>query len=343
MAESTNFRLAIFYGDDGFAIDQAINELGKGIAKALKNKDAAEMNILHVDAGSAKFQEIESAIMVISFFSQGHRLVILENLVKNRQIKEKNFQKKLLAMFNNIPETTQVIIPIHDALISKSRGWETYKKSFFLRKWADKEGHPITFSKEYQLPSDREMPRWIQDHAKAMKGKFDPHAAASLASLIGNDTAIAHQEILKCLTYVNFSRAVEEMDVHQLVSYGGVANIFDMVDAMAQGQARKAQKLYHRLLEESLPQEIFAMVIRQFRLLIQAREVIDQGGRQQDVANRTGQHPYVAGKIEAQARRFTMHELEAIYRRLLEIDYESKSSGMPLNTSIDVLIYDLAR
>lgn len=343
MAESTNFRLAIFYGDDSFAIDQAIAKLSKGIAKVLKGKDAAEMNILHVDAGSAKFQEIETAIMVISFFSLGHRLVILENLAKNRQIKDKKFQQKLLALFNNIPETTQVIIPIHDNLISKSRGWEIYKKSFFLRKWAEKDGHPITYAKTYQLPSDREMPRWIQDHAKAMKGKFDPRAAASLASLIGNDTAIAHQEILKCLTFVDFSRAVEEMDVHQLVSYGGVANIFDMVDAMAQGQARKAQKLYHRLLEESLPQEIFAMVIRQFRLLIQAREVIDQGGSQQDVAKRTGQHPFVAGKIEAQARRFSMPELEGIYRRLLGIDYESKSSGMPLNTSIDVLIYDLAR
>ena len=343
MAEITNFRLAIFFGDDRFAIEQAIQKLSKGIAKALKSKDAAEMNILHVDAGKAKFQEIESAIMVISFFSQGHRLVILDNLVKHRQIKDKKFQKKLTSMFNNIPETTQVVIPIHDTLISKSRGWDAYRKSFFLRKWAEKDGHPITYTKAFQKPSDREMPRWIQDHAKAMKGKFDPHAAASLAGLVGTDTAIAHQEILKCLTFVNFSRTVEEMDIHQLVSYGGTANIFDMVDAMAQGQARKAQKLYHRLLEESVPQEIFAMVIRQFRLLIQAREVINQGGRQKDIASRTGQHPFVAGKIEAQARRFSMGELEDIYRRLLEIDYASKSSGMPLNTSIDVLIYDLAR
>ncbi len=71
--------------------------------------------------------------------------------------------------------------------------------------------------------------------------------------------------------------------------------------------------------------------------------MIDQGGRQKDIARRTGQHPFVAGKIEAQARRFSMQELEDIYHRLLEIDYASKSSGMPLNTSIDVLIYDLAR
>jgi DNA polymerase-3 subunit delta len=301
------------------------------------------MNILHVDAGSTKIQEIESAIMVISFFSLGNRLVILENLARNRQIKDKAFQEKLLKLLTNIPETTQVIIPIYDTLISKSRGWEIYKKSFFLAKWAQKDGHPITYVKEYQLPSDREMPRWIQDHAKNLKGKFDTHAAASLASLVGTDTAIAHQEIIKCLTYVNYARPVEEMDVHQLVSYGGVANIFDMVDAMAQGQARTAQKLYHRLLEESLPQEIFAMVIRQFRLLIMAREILNQGGNQKDIADRTGQHPYVAGKIEAQARRFEMEELEAIYRRLLEIDYAAKSSGMPLNTSIDLLIYDLAR
>lgn len=343
MAERTNFRLAIFYGDDAFAIEQALHQLKKGIAKSLKDAAAAEMNIVQVDASSARYQEIENAIMVISFFSQGDRLVILENLPRHRRIKDKTFQKKLLNLFTNIPETTQVMIPIQDTLISKSRGWETYRKSFFLRKWAEKDGHPITYVRGFQLPTEREMPRWIQQHAKALKGKFNPHAAASLASLVGNDTAIAHQEVIKCLTYVNYDRAVEEMDVHQLVSYGGVANIFDMVDAMAQGQARTAQKLYHRLLEESVPQEIFAMVIRQFRLLIMACEVIDQGGRQKDIATRTGQHPYVAGKIESQARRFSIQELEDIYRRLLEIDYASKSSGMPLNTSIDVLIYDLAR
>ena len=343
MAESINFRLAILYGDDRFAIEQNIHKFSKGIAKTLKDKSAAEMNILTLDAGKEKFTEIESSIMVISFFSQGQRLVVLEDLIKNRQLKDKKFQQKLLNLFNNIPETTQVIIPIHDTLISKSRGWENYRKSFFLYKWAEKDGKAITYVKEHRLPADREMPRWIQNHAKALKGKFDPLAAASLANLVGTDTAIAHQEIIKCLTFVDFSRAVEEMDVHSLVSYGGTANIFDMVDAMAQGQARKAQKLYHLLLEESLPQEIFSMIIRQFRLLIQAREIIGQGGSQRDIADRTGQHPFVAGKIEAQAQRFSIRQLENIYRELLEIDCAAKSSGMPLNTSIDVLIFNLAR
>jgi DNA polymerase III subunit delta len=341
MADAKDFRLAILYGDDRFSMEQNIRAISARITKQFEDPQSADMNIIALDAGRASLTEIESAVMVISFFSQGDRLVVLDHLNEHRQFKDKDFQERLLRLFGGIPPSTQVVVMLEDELPSKSRGWKVFGQKNFLRKWAEGEGQQDTFVKLCQVPSSREMQRWIQNHARELKGKFDPRAAAALAELVGSDTAIAHQEILKCLIYVDYARPVEEMDVHALVSYGGVSNIFDMVDAMALGQTRDAQKLYHLLLEESLPLEIFAMIQRQFRLLIQAREIINQGGGQREIASRTHQHPYVVGKLETQARRFSIDQLEAIYRQLLAMDLAAKSGGMPLETSIDVLLFSL--
>jgi len=70
------------------------------------------------------------------------------------------------------------------------------------------------------------------------------------------------------------------------------------------------------------------MVVRQFRLLILAREVLDAGGKEADVVRQLKIHPYVGGKITLQARRFRMETLEAVYHRLLELDEAWKTGVM---------------
>jgi DNA polymerase-3 subunit delta len=341
MSAKRDFRVAILYGDDRYSIEEAISKIAAPILEEAA-AGTAEMNILRLDGSKASFGEIESALMVISFFSAGHRLVILDKFNKNNKIKDKPFQKKMLTLLGNIPPTTQLVIPFDDEWGGNKKGWDIYRKSLFLRKWAETTGKEITVVKEYQLPHQRAMGKWIEDHARQLGGKFSPGAATALASLIGNDTALAHQEVLKILTYLDFSRAAEEMEVQELVSYGGQADIFELVDTLALGQGRKAQQLLHLLLEEQSPIEIFSMIVRQFRLLIIARDILDRGGNRQMIISKGSLHPYVAQKLEAQASRFTLVQLEEIYHQLLEIDEAGKSGGMPLEISMDVLLFDLS-
>jgi hypothetical protein len=53
-------------------------------------------------------------------------------------------------------------------------------------------------------------------------------------------------------------------------------------------------------------------------------------------------HPFVAEKLERQARRYGISQLITIYQRLLEMDVANKSGGMPLDASLDLLIFDLS-
>jgi DNA polymerase III subunit delta len=120
------------------------------------------------------------------------------------------------------------------------------------------------------------------------------------------------------------------------------SDIFAMVDAIGERNGQKALELLHILLEEMDFIPLFGMVIRQFRLLIQAREILDLGGTERDLIETLGLHPFVAEKIWTQARQFDLPSLEMIYYHLLEIDLGEKTGRMPGELALDVLIARLA-
>jgi DNA polymerase-3 subunit delta len=118
--------------------------------------------------------------------------------------------------------------------------------------------------------------------------------------------------------------------------------VFDFVDALSNGNGKSAQHLLHRLLETEDTFSLWGMVVRQFRLLIQAREILDGRGNQNDVARALGVHPFVAEKAAQQAGRFSIESLEAIYRKLLKIDEGVKTSQVTLDLALDTLVVELA-
>lgn len=183
------------------------------------------------------------------------------------------------------------------------------------------------------------------DHQRSQnqKGQIEPAAAAKLAEMSGVDTRQAGMEISKLLAYVNWERPVRGSDVEAVCIVTSQQSVFDFVDALSQGNAKVAQKLLHRLLENEDPFSLWGMVVRQFRLLIQAREILDARGNKDDVARALAVHPYVAEKTTGQAGRFSMEALEGIYHRLLRIDEQVKTSQVTLDLALDTLVVELAR
>jgi len=85
------------------------------------------------------------------------------------------------------------------------------------------------------------------------------------------------------------------------------------------------------------------MIHRQFRLLIQAREILDAGGKVQDIERELQVLGFVARKLSDQARRFSLAQLLEIYDRLLKIDHDMKTGGTPGDVAFELLIADLTR
>jgi len=144
------------------------------------------------------------------------------------------------------------------------------------------------------------------------------------------------------LAYVNWARPITSQDVEAVCIVTSQQSVFDFVDALSNGNGKSAQHLLHRLLESEDPFSLWGMVVRQFRLLIQAREILDGRGNKDDVARALGVHPFVAEKTTQQAAHFSIESLESIYRKLLRIDEGVKTSQITLDLALDTLVVELA-
>jgi DNA polymerase-3 subunit delta len=239
-------------------------------------------------------------------------------------------RKKFFELLDKAQPTTTIVLVEYEEL----------KRDHWLMKWAaGTSGRAGVHA--YNMPKRWEMPRWIETEAKKQGGKIDPDAAARLSEMVGENTRIAAQELTKLLTYVNFQRPIRMMDVEKVSIVSAQSSVFELVDALGQNDGKKAQHILHQLLEDEEAFELWGMVIRQFRLLLQAREMLDEHATIIDVQNALELRDFVAQKVCNQARRFSMPALESIYHKLLEIDEGAKTSQVPLDLALDTLIVGL--
>ncbi len=346
----TTGTVTILHGDDTLAIEKALSDLLK---KAGLMDGSADLNLTTLDGCSFEDDAIATSVSAMPMFGN-QRMVVLKNpqaSVKKGGDPEKDAEKKkeaekkkherFLNLISNLPQSTHLVIVLSDEFKTGKDGpWVELKKNKWLEEWANNaKTPPITF----KLPALRAMPQWIAEETVRQGGKITPSAAARLTMLFGNETQILGQEISKLLVYVEGKRAIDIRDVDTLCAYGGLGNIFEMMDAISEGKPSIALKHYHQLLEQQDIVSIYPMVVRQFRLLILTREILEEHGNLNIIAHELKVPEFVADKLILQSRRFTMPRLEAIYHQLLEMDCTAKNGGMELETALDVFIAELGK
>ncbi len=97
--------------------------------------------------------------------------------------------------------------------------------------------------------------------------------------------------------------------------------IFRFLDSLAPGNATQAINLFHQSLEQDPPELIFHLLSRQVRLLILAADLGEKGLNQMQ--------DWQKGKLIRQAKKFGLAKLTKIYKELLQIDWQQKTSRTP--------------
>jgi DNA polymerase III subunit delta len=323
----------LLHGSDEFAIAAHIDKICSGLGDPV----TADMNIARFDGRSGlDFEALNASVNAIPFLAP-RRVVVLVH--PTSAFPTPDARKKLTGLLENAQPSTTVMLVEYEEL----------KRDHWLLKWVaaraasgnrDQAGGSAA-AHVYNMPKRWEMPHWIESEAKKQAGRIDPDAAARLSDMVGEDTRIAAQELTKLLTYVNFERPIRLLDVEKVSIVSAQGSVFELVDALGQNDGKKAQHALHQLLEDEEAFELWGMIIRQFRLLLQAREMLDERASIPEIQKALGLHEFVAQKVCNQAGRFKMAALESIYHKLLEIDQAAKTSQAPLDLSLDTLIMEL--
>lgn len=102
--------------------------------------------------------------------------------------------------------------------------------------------------------------------------------------------------------------------------------VFRFVESLRPGNRKQMLSLFADYLKVEIPEIIFAMITRQFRLLLLAKSKATIGP---DEWSRLPS--WQRSKLEAQASLYSPQALKSIYARLLDIDFQNKSGQSPLD------------
>jgi len=329
----------ILHGDNEFEISERVADFKQKIG----DESMRDLNITLLDGRKTTLSEMQHAADAIPFLAD-KRLVIVDGLLTrlaSRKAKDggdtpigaaKDFLNSLIDYVPRLPETTRLVFVEFQPLNPKHQ----------LIKLA--EGQKGKTVIECRQPPAGELPRWIIDRAKKRGGSIEPGAAQRLATLIGSDLRRLDTELNKLITYVNAQRTITVKDVDLLVSDASTSSVFDLVDALGKRDGQRAAHELHHLLDQGEnPLGLLAMIVRQYRLLILVKELQARNLSPDVMAKELGQHPFAIKKINEQARNYRdIAQLEAIYRRLLEIETEIKTGQTGDVLALDLLVAGVA-
>lgn len=313
----------ILCGEDEYGIARRLRQL----QAELDDGSLGLLNIVRLEGRSLSLAELKAIISAVPLFSS-RRLVIIHQ--PTACFSTSNARSKFLELIAQTPPSTIL------ALVEP----ESLDAQHWLVKWAHDHADIVSLL-QFGVVKRRDMEKWILECAREEGGQFTPQAAAYLASLVVDDTRMAHQEVIKLLTFVNFQRPVLLEDVESLTVSVAQESVFTMVDALARRDKRKATGSLRRLLSEQDPGGIFAMIVRQFRMLIVAREMMSLGQRVADLAEYFHIRDFVADRVWAQARLYTAPQLANIYRHLCHLDDEVKTGRIEIETALEMFVSEV--
>ena len=327
----------IFHGADEFTRAETLADF----KRRLGPPDTVDLNTTILDGGTLTLAKLRHACDAIPFLAE-KRLVIVEGLLsrlaprKDRELSTS--QRELLTALADylprLPETTRLVF-IEDKPLPARHS---------MLRLAQREERG--YVKRFDPPDAKVLPRWIEKRVRKYGGEIEPQAARQLAAVVGTDLRLLDQEIAKLVTYTQSptgGQAITIADIETVVPYAQAAVVFDLVDALGRRDGRTAAQTLHRLLDAGEhPLMLLAMIVRQFRLLIQVKELKAGGGTPHDIAKALRLHPFPARKLHTQATHFTTAQLEAVYRHLLDTDVAIKTGEIEAEVALDLLVAGLA-
>jgi DNA polymerase-3 subunit delta len=327
--------LYILYGQDDFSLNQAMEKIKAGLG----DRDMVATNTTSLEGKHLTLSELRNKCDAAPFLST-HRLVIVDGLLGRFEVKQgrpKSGRGKsgnglgewedFPSYIEQMPETT-VIVLVDEEVMGHNP---------LLKKLS-----PLAEVRTFPLLRGRDLKAWIRQRVSKEGGDITPQAVNLLTELIGGDLWAIEGEIQKLLLYSQ-ERPISEDDVKQLVSHVQEANIFALVDAVAEGRTELAQRILHRLYDDGVaPTYILVMITRQFRLIAQARD-LGKGLSRLQIQDRLGwKQSYVVDKTLTQAKLYDFEGVKRAYDKLLETDLAIKTGKYSDKLALELLVTELA-
>jgi DNA polymerase-3 subunit delta len=296
------------YGDEAFLKRQVLVALRRQV---LDGADG-EFSLTVLEGKTAEWRDVRDGLSTASLFGSGRPLVVVEDAD---------------------PFVTRYRSELEDYVAHSAAGVlllevKTWPGNTRLAKAVAAGGLAI----ECKSPTEARAKRWLVDLAKRAHGKrLDPAAADALWDLLPPELGILEQEVDKLALLAGDASAIDLELVRKHVGGWRTRTAWEMIDAVADGNARAAFEQLTRLLAAGeQPVGILAQMagtLRRFATATQLIEQAERSGRRIPLRAALEQAGVLSFKLrdaERQLKQIGRQRARQLHRWLLESDLAMK-------------------
>jgi DNA polymerase III subunit delta len=305
--------LFFLYGPDTFRSRLKLDELILHFQKIHQKS----LSLVIFNGDNLDFDDLVNEIRSVSMFKE-KKFLVVKNFFGNKKFKEdflKNHEK--------ITGSENIILFYESGEVDKR---EAFFKMLFKK----------TKTQEFSALDGPKLAAWLKEYLLSSGVKIEPLAFKKLIFYVGSDLWQMQNEIIKLKNYAK-NRPINLDDVALLVRPKIENDIFETIDVLAQKRKNEAIYLIHKHLEKGdSALYLLSMINFQFRNLLVVKDLIQKKVQPNDLAKKSGLHPFVAQKTYWLAEKFNLAQLKKIYHQIFQIDLAVKTGKIDPETALDI-------
>lgn len=316
--------ILFLYGKDNYRSRQ---QLHKMVAKFKADRDPQGLNTIFVDMAKQDIGVLLEKIMAIPFLSE-KKMVIIENLLVS---KNKEAQKEILKKLEEKSFPKDTIILFYEGVDQvKTKD----AKNLFTRLTQEK------YAQHFEELIGYKLEAWIAHIFKEQQVSATKPAISLLAKSCQHNMWGLSNILEQVICFAD-KKEVGIKQVKPFITEHADDNIFNLVDAII---SKQSKPIYKMLQEQYVigkdASYIIAMLIRQFKILIQMRDLFEREEQLSSavMAKRMGVHPFVAKKSLVLIKKTNLKSLKKSYSELLHIDEQIKTGQQDQKLLLDLFV-----
>lgn len=311
------------YGEDTYRSAEKLTQIKN---KFKKEVDPSGINMITFSADDFDLDKFSSAAGQTGFLV-AKRMIIVKNLLSGKP--SKNIAETLVERLTHLKKSDNIFVFWEGGSPDK-------RTSLFKLLAADKK-----LSQDFAALDNAGLNDWVKEYAKKNNGRINGRAIMLLTAFAGNNLWQLKNELDKLIAYKN-GQEINEADVKTFVIAKVNENIFNLTDAVAQGNSARGLKLMEEQLNAGLNEiYILTMLARQFRILTQLSSLAAKKYSEAEIVKETKLHPFVVKKTLPLAKKFGLEKITGIYQKLVDMDKKFKSTSLPPKALLDLFIMNI--
>ena len=302
----------LLYGEEAYLKKQYKDKLTKAMLP-----EGDTVNYAYYEGKGTNPAELIDLAETMPFFAD-RRLIVVENSGFF-----KNATPELADYIKNMPETACFLF-VESEVDKRGKMYKSVK---------DK-GRAVEMGRQ----DEKTLLYWLAGMVKKEGKQIKESTARYLVAKTGTDMENLEKEMEKLFSYTLGQTEITVQDVDEICTQ--ITNkIFDMVEAVATKQQKRALHYYYDLLAlKEPPMRILYLLSRQFKLLMEVKDLSGRGYEKSQIAKTAGLHPFVAGKYIKQCHSFSKEELRSIMEDAANMEEMVKTGRLNDRMSVELFI-----